>query len=294
MAVVGKAVRKPGSRRGPVRDKKGGYTYHETYVVRTNNVNDDGQVVEKASGLPTPNSGYSEDAAAVVTLISPQQSSEHDTVWYVEVTWTYVPPGTGDPGSTPGSNTFLLTTRNWSTVAYQETIQKDLDGKKFVNSAGDPFDPPPLLLKYNQILTMTMNRLSYNATEAAKYINAINTDAIGVDGATFPPFSGLIIDYNGQMDFLSPEVPYFRMVIAIEFNEDLWHPLRVLDRGARHKVLGQQGLVLAKDSSEVTFMGNILLNGNGFPLEESFDEPEWRDFKVYKQLAFAPLNLPLG
>ncbi len=292
MAVVGKATRKPGSRRGPV-ESKSGVSYYETYVVRTNSVDDDGQVVVQANGLPRYGSAYPEDAAALVSLISPQQSSEHDMAWYVEVTWTHTAPGSA--GSTPGNVMAMPPTWDWTEVPYQLFLEKDLDGKPYENTAGDPFDPPPLRLQYNLVLTVKMNRLSYNANEADQYLDAINSDVITVDGKTFPKFAGKIGSYSADMDFVG-EVSYRKVVIVIEFNRKLWFPHKVLNKGPRHLVLGEEdsGPQLPRDSHGVTYYGEVFLDPQGYKLPEKDPGRWWIKFNEYRKLPFAPLNLPFG
>jgi len=324
MAVISCHL-KPGSRRGPVRRRDGGRSYYEIYLVRTNDPDDDGLVVEKAAGLPQIGHGYPEDSAAVVDEIDPQESDQDPIVrgakygqlWEVQIRYTSASIGRGGQS---GDVLSYPPRRSWSTIAYRIYPVADLDGKAFRNSAGDPFDPPPPIFELHDVLTIEVNRLSHDQGEVREYKNSINADPITVDRTTYPPHAGRLNQYDAVQDFLSGGEPFWRKTYVIEFNPQLWYPWREIDRGPRHKVQGQEGLFLPKDDNDVTFDGQLLLDGNGFPLFNPAREPgggpggeggsdpitglplhqappgnpHLIEFRLYKERPFEALQLPLG
>jgi hypothetical protein len=297
MAVVSCKL-KPGSRRGPVRNSDGGRSYYETYIVRTNSALDDGRVVEGANGLPPMGQQYPEDAGAVVTERDPQQIDDHDYVWEVYVAYTSPPagqyPGTGAVISVEDR----VPLHYWTSRTYRVFPTEDLDGKPFTNSAGDFYDPPPPMLKHNRVLTILLSALTHNEAIADAYLDSTNTDAFTVDGKTYPKFSALITRWDAQEQYLTQgdeNIQYFDLAIDLEMNKDLWHPFKEIDRGPRARDTGKEGLFLPKDAAGVTYHGEIILNGKGFPRpdSESFRDKFWyREWKVKQQRPFGPLRLP--
>lgn len=294
---------KPGSRRGPVEHGDGSVSYHETYIVETTSVSIRGGVVVGDGRVPKLGTAYRDDVTAICDLIDPQQQ-EVGEVWHVAVTWLRPSPNKPQQGTPPGGESSTLPQRDWTSVTYAEYPLKDLDGKPFRNAAGDPFDPAVAILRRNRVLTITIPGIeSFDADQANGYLGAINSDVFTVDGLDYPKFGGLITTFDGSLSYLADETPTWNVVVQIEFNWDLWHPHKVLNRGPRYleaipyaagATLSEMRAVLARDGNEVLFNGSVLLKLDGTLLPKDDDNVTWIEFKVYKQKNFAALNLPLG
>ena len=290
---------KQGSRRGPVRRTGGGHSYHETWIVRTDSALDDGRVVENAPGLPGGGQGYPEDASAVVTERDPRQT-EVETVWEVFIVYTHTRRGPRKKPTTPEELRAWLPVRHWSTIAYRVFCVEDATGTKFLNSAGDPYDPPPPMFRLNRVLTILQSVPGHDERIAKQYLNSTNTDAITIDLQTYPQFSARFNRWDAQLQYLGEGFPYFDTQIEIEFMADgeLWFPWEEPDRGARHKVSGKNGLFLPKDDDGVTYQGMVLLDGGGWPLHK--DDPfapeiVYNEFDLFgpeKKLPFTTLGIP--
>jgi len=286
--------RRPGTRRGPVWNENGSYTYSQQYVVKTNNPNNDGRSVIIAQGLPKVGTTFPGDASAYVSQIDPQQQEE-DSVWYVTVTWTHPAPNQ-QQGTPPVGEPSALPQRAWTSVMYPTYPKGDLDGKSFRNAAGDPFDNPSVaVMKVNQVLTITIPGVeSFNATQAHEYLNAINSDVVKVDGKTFPIFSGRITTFDGTLSYKADETPVWNVTVQIEFDRDLWKPLKVLNKGPQYLDAQTGEPVLARDANEVLRNSDILLMADGKKFPKGDLRAFWIFFSVYERKSFGALNLPLG
>lgn len=282
---------KAGSRVGPHRRKDGTVEYRETWIVRTDDPQDDGQVVEKANALPKVNTAYPEDASAILVDRLPRQSVEQPVVWEVELRYVYGGPSSRDP--LPGEDpTKLPARRSWSSIEYEIQPLTDLDSKPFLNSAGDRLDPPPRMVKRNALLTIQLNLFSFDNRQASEYRNTINEAPITVMGHEYAAHTAKINEYSGRENFIG-EVRYWQITVVIEFDEqDKWHPFKQLDHGPRVRRHGLTGLFMARDEAEVAFGGRVLLDGNGHLKPESLN-PVYLNFKLYHAKPFANLNLPL-
>lgn len=293
------AYLKFGSRRGPVRRSGGGYSYYETWIVLTDSTSDDGLVVEQANRLPRYGQAYPEDASAMVVEIDPQQSDESELVW--EVFLTYSTSSGGGSPATPGQATAMIPRRWWRSRYYRTyKIFKDLDGKAFVNTVGDAYDPPPPMYKVHRILAIELDRIGWDEQVASDYQNHINSNPITVDQKTYPPKSGLLTTFHGTQKFAGDGQPYWTALIEIEFKPDLWDPFQEVNRGPRCRKRDWGGgggtlnapVVLVHDDNGVLTGRIELLDENGFLLKKG-DEPFLIDWRIYEAKDFTPLNLPL-
>jgi hypothetical protein len=290
---------KVGSRRGPVKRSDGGRTWYNTYIVRTSKATDTGELVLTANGLPKFGDAYSGDPLARVTELDPRLVEDQKTVWEVTVAWTYSPRQ--NQGLMPDDIERMPPRRSWSSITEDIYPTTDLDGQPYVNSAGDPFDPPPRRTSRHSVLTIEAARLDWDEQLASRYRDAVNLDTIVVDRKRYQKFSAKINQIDGQQEYLRTGTPYWRVTIVIEFNPDLWYPTKVLDRGPRRfeflpDELGGDGekiLVLNRDDNGVLTGRDILLDGKGFMLDVAVP-PKWMEFRDYNLLPFRPLNLPLS
>jgi len=286
--------RKPGSRRGPVRDQSGNVSYYDVWLAVTDSYNDDGRKVMADAGLPQYNAAYDQDASAVVTEIDPQQVG-HDNVWEINYTYRQIAPHPGKPGTpqTPQMAAEAKPQRTRTSRPYLTHRLQDLDGKGFKNSAGDPFDPPPGMFVYHPIYTFRWAAVALDEPLADGAENCINEDAITIGRATYPQHTAKINRIDATEMFAANGEPYQQIVIELEINPEKWHPFQVVDEGFRHKKDGVDGLFLDRDDSGVLTGRKVWLNGNGFRLERSFKKPETIDFKTHKAINFAALGIPL-
>ncbi|MHC4984197.1 MAG: hypothetical protein ACYTF6_13645, partial [Planctomycetota bacterium] len=222
---------KAGSRVGPIRKLGGEHEYRETWVVIMDRATDKGLVVEQANALPDLGSAFADDASAICESRIPRETAESPKVWNVEVAYRSVTPGTREEKPrTPEEAIQLPPRRWWTTLPIQTYPLTDIVGLKFANSAGDPFDPPPLMFQHHRVLHLVANRLDFDAAKAEDYIDSINTDPITVDKKDYPRFAGKIITFDGQQIWLNNKDLYWEVTIEIEFNPDLWFPYQEVDK----------------------------------------------------------------
>jgi len=294
---------KANSRRGPTYRKDGSRSYRETWVVEVTSSSNDGLVAIRANGLPHLGQGYPEDSLAVCTDLDPQQSAESELVWYVEVTYAWEPaqpPGTGQqPPPGPPSEEWWRPQKFWSTVAYQHFPLQDFDGKAYKNSAGDGFEQPPERFKFHQLLTIKVRRQAFSPLQAGKYMKqpTVNDDDFTIGDCTFPPFSALLRQWDGEQNWYAGEdgkpIEYWNVTFAFEFNLDLWIPTKIVDQGRRCKILGKAGVHQTRDDNGVAD-GHLALLKDGYELPKTWPGPELLQFKDYAQKHFTDLKLYWG
>ncbi len=291
-----------GSTQGPRIAPDGTHSYEETWIVRTNNPNDRGDIIRNASGLPKQGNQYPEDAGAIVTNVDPVQESEQQRVWRVAIKYdsksTKLPSEDGQVAQNPLERPAII---SWSSALIEKTFPKDLDGKPFVDMAGSPFDPPPAIPFSNLILTIQRNEAGIDPFRIVGFVNGVNQ----VDFFGIPRGHVLMTGFSANQGF-GNGVPFWDVSYQFEVSKDLWIPFLILNAGPRyHPPFKSTGgdffgtdltkLVVAKDSDGVAHNGIVLLNAEGGLLNPNPDDnnpPVFLEFRLYDFVDFNQLNLP--
>jgi hypothetical protein len=214
--------------------------------------------VIQAPGLPWPYSVYVsangveyDEAALLVDYDAEQEDQDDWQRWIVTGTYSTDLGDTGpnfktlygNSGIGPQNNPELeRPTIEWDSEETVEAPQFDLDGRPFVNSAGQPFTPAPTFPVGNPVLVIVRNVKRYDSRTYNKYAFAVNDDMfLGNPPGTcqcVPPRAKLM--YRGA-------ITYHRVTfrIRIKTNEtvdadgvtlvrETWQP-KILDAGMYQK-----------------------------------------------------------
>lgn len=168
----------------------------------------------------------------------------------------------------------------WGSVASEEPVDRDFEGKPLVNSSDESYDPPQTMCVYDATLRITRNQEQFDTVQAAQYRGAVNSDT----AFNFP---------IGQIKIQSISARLIRIVgiafweVSYEFHmrTDGWIRKR-LDEGFRTKEIVEMEAVYTVCREGANNTGDplsqpVLLDGNGQKLAEGADPHflEWEDFE---------------
>jgi hypothetical protein len=175
---------------------------------------------------------------------------------------------------------------NWGFRSSTEPVYEDRDGNPIANSAGDAFDPTITEEVFNLEVTITRNEETYDADQAAEYINTINDAQTIIAGHTAAKWEARLSEYSAQKAEKNGQ-EYWVVTYRVEFNEDTFIR-EVLDQGLREK----DGSTMKKITESVkgvsgktTITEPVKLDGSGAELAvgaaahyQSFRTLEEKDF----------------
>lgn len=300
MSVIGSALERRDQRQGS-EDKAGVRTYSRVFLVKTNNKQDGAQAVLAAPALPQLFDAYQTetelDSAAICVGRRPNQIDEK--VWEVRIRYSSSQednetdtPETSDPLDlqpliTMGFETFQ--------VPLEGAIDADAGpgdpnlGDAIVNSANEPFDPPPMKDQSRPILSITINLPRFDIEEAKTYQDALNNDPFfGADQRQWK-MMGITTSGRTKATTGGLDVFYFPISYTMAFNRETWD-FFILDRGTFF-IDGNGDKRAFKTAGGEPFVG--LLDGAGGALADGAD-PEFLKFDIYNLENFGALAAPRG
>jgi len=200
-------------------------------------------------------------------------------LWKVTVHFKYVP----DPLSQPAVISYDF-------VQSTEPVEQDADGNALLNSADEPFDPPPSDEVYDLVMAVEVNWGSFDALQAAQYINAINSDVFFY--GIFSPATVRCTRFSGTPDRVA-NLEYYKVSLEFAARADGWKR-RLLDQGYRIKTGtdddGNTTYQQLKDEDGNLLTQPVLLDGNGERLAAG-QPPVYLESNKYKSQPFALFGL---
>ncbi len=187
---------------------------------------------------------------------------------FYRVTFSFSPNGSG----LDNSQLVLLPEITWDIGLNTEPSDEDPDGNPIVNSAGDPFSPPPL---FDQpVIYLNVRRYEpapFNVKRMLKFVGKVNKGPMTVQGFGLD---------DGQMlcRKIAPGGAYTRAdaVIPVDYNFELrgeGFDIRILDQGLRGwRIVGgkpKKGEIFGyeeDDPDPKQISAPVLLNGRGKPI----------------------------
>ena len=223
--------------------------------------------------------------------------------WMVEVIYSTRPVQSGEEIINPFVNPLDQPWEvEWTFVTSNEAIDRDVNGKPIMNSAGESFDPPITKDIQDLVLRVVRNEAYYNAAVAADYIGSINRDWF----KGFAPGMVRCTDCSGRL-MRSANMVYWQVSYEFqmrtekdsETNEVIGWRRRILDQGFRELVKQDDETYKAERITDVN--GNPIsepwpLDGKGAAIGEPIpgQVPEgttFLTFDIYPAQSFANLGL---
>lgn len=246
------------------------------------------------------------DTLALLRKYDPRQDDDNPFKWWVDCEYSTAPVsgnaqagqpdgGAGDPGSGVagggGGGASLDPTLeppewSWDFEETQYAPPKDLDDAAFVNSAGDPLDPPPTVPVGYRVLSYARNQATFDYSTGT-YDYAVNNDVF----QGYQPGSVLCLPPVAKRVLRGP-LRYFRVSYKFKFAPSIlgeFIPRRYLDQGFNYLDGGVKFPILVNSFHPAR---EQLLDGAGGKLAAGA-APKFRGFRVYQWQAFTPLQIIL-
>lgn len=175
---------------------------------------------------------------------------------------------------------------------YTEQFQKpavfDKDGNKIVNSAGDPFDPPPMMDDSRRVISLVRNVPAYPAW-VLSYQDVVNSDAFTVRGITYAIGVGKVQSVSISDAQKRNGIDFYTLEVLIHLQKNGWI-LKTLDVGFRELDANNELVNILNPGDGERVSSPVPLNGSG----QALDNPSptnniLRSDTVYETAPFSVL-----
>jgi len=305
MSVIGNAHERIGRRSGGERDD-GSRWYSRVYFVETDSDSDGVDTVLAAAGLPHRYYHYSTDSetnlTAVVTERVPSQIEGSKRDWEVDVRYD----SKRDPSGTQNDENPLLWAPeiSYDSDAFQapavgtliEGVVDEGDNPysgALLTSAGEAYDPPPLMDVNRPVLEIVRNEESFDPAIPVEYENAVNKDYFFGHQPRQAKIKSITTSGRRRATVNDVEVWYYPIRYIIQFKRETWD-FELLDQGTVYWEGGKlKHFTTAEGFARVGLLGpvNAASSSTGGALGAGLD-PNYMRYRVYKEKIFATLNLP--
>lgn len=218
-------------------------------------------------------------------------------------------PGAGGGTGASGDPTQEPPTIEWGAETVELAVIKDRTGEPIVNTAGQPFDPPPTIKIAYPVLRYSRNEATYDHVEKSKFSYALNTAKfLGYDAGRvlckpitatqryIGPFKYWRVNYEFHFTKeLEPGVDTAEMIGVLSWrlwllNQGLCELKTVSVLGVPVKYLTP---ILGANGEPISTPVPLDEDGAAMPKEDIEDEVFYRSFVVYKSIDFGPLDIVL-
>jgi hypothetical protein len=283
-------------------DQQGKFTrnYTRTFLVHSDSFTEISITVLNDSRIPKLGSSYAEDIISRVTKITPTRDKDNPLHWTVEVQYTQFPLATDKPQSNPNdplSPQYYLPEITTSWVKHQYPIYVDWLGNPIVNSAGNFFTDPPVLVDDDILqVHLTKYEVTHDIPQAIAYKNSVNSDTWW----GCPPWTLKLLPVVTKNELRSDGVWWVK-TYTVEINPMGWGG-RPIDKGFNKSCkFNSDGRIVSPstgddastmkivpitDASGMPTKQSVFLDGHGQPLANGA-QPVWVAFDK----AFPPPNI---
>ena len=207
--------------------------YNVKYIVESSTPNDlNIHAARKAVGMPAPAAKYEFDPGvfnAAITLDDIKFASNR-TLFYFNV--EYAPQELSTQTDTSEDPLKQKPKVSYGTVKYQVPFdlayaEGDTQGNPsapVVNTAFQKFDPPPVKLKINRLVTIQYNVRIFREEWTDDFIDTVNESKISILGANSAIGCARINDLNASNAFDSNGREYFQVTVVIEKSKEPFKP----------------------------------------------------------------------
>lgn len=290
-----------------------------TFQVKTTNPLHGPNEICQANNLPTPFEGYDahdindlDRLAVCISLeakLHPESEDDNRFWWIVTANYSTETPPEGIPDLTLYGSSLEGSQNNpweepplirWESETIQRAYATDLNGVPFLNSAKQPFSPPPTFEFSRRIMVLIRNQRTFDIEVVRDYDWAVNSDL----------FMGIYIPGRVQCFPINAEMvsrgslSFWRVTYRLRFASLVWDPvLGEMDwESFQPKILDAGMCTLASDPLAPNFeypvpilkrgfptSQPVLLDGTGQELNPVTDNPVYLEFEVYKSMPFADI-----
>jgi len=293
-----------------------GYEIKRQYVVIVQ-PNETGVDVElnvlNTSGLPSigdPVSGSYPTVLCTDVSCSPSEGGNDGDflTWYVDATFkTPTDDDSGDGAINPLNEAPVV---SFGATQYERVVDKaygdgDLEGEPTVpveNTIQDPFDPPIVVPKSNQYITIQQNLSSFDPSWIIEYENTTNKSSLTIVGVRVDTDQARMMSIRGNSAIDSNGNDYWVVSYEIEVSKEGFIK-KILNSGLNHKVdsVGKVPIQYkdipnfeGTDEEGIYFVNEPqkLLENGKLVDDIANDDPFYNDFKVYFSKSWSSLSIP--
>lgn len=162
-------------------------------------------------------------------------------------------------------------------------LQKTFSGDLVINSAGDPFDPPPEVSMALPTVTIVRNEEQYDPGASFTLINSVNRNRVTIAGLTLARRKARCLDFSGVRRFEN-DITFFEVTYVIECRVDT-HDFEILDQGIYNSA-GKRIILEDKTFADqpVNLIDGVFAGAQG--------EAQFLNFRIYSERNFAAMRLP--
>lgn len=250
---------------------------------------------------PEQYDGFTRPVATDITAI-PYKSDQTRRVYVVTVDYTndgveYGGGGEADPDTekAPWEKDAVI---SYDSIEYTAALEKDYSTPPaaVVNSVGDPFDPPPEVVRTRTKITIQFASTAVRSTlvnVTANYVGMTNSTTVTIDGQTYTPNVLKLTRYNvTSAEWVNPDggavTDYNEVVAEIEVNQDTWL-IEIRNQGYRARPSAGQEPVVVMDNGRPRTVPTLLASDG---TATSASSPNYITFKQYPETDFS--TIPLG
>lgn len=278
------------------------------YLVLTDSATHTESDILSAAGLPVLFDVHPTLTGAMVIDRKARQSTNEDEpfLWTASITYSSVSKSKTDPATRSQNPTDRPAVLKISFEQREIGLYVDLEGDPIINSAGDPFDPPPTMEETIGIISITRNKASVDFAQYMDFNGATNEFTF----MGFPPDT-LKISLEAERTFEQQQYffivnatirvrPFYDLGVGADFVTTMggWQ-LKLLDAGYRyidagnnyHNIVDDEGNSLHKPYP-LDGAGGGLVFGDPpkfVPSDRAVDPKDW--YVVTKRRNFALLGL---
>lgn len=170
--------------------------------------------------------------------VSPSQQRESPQHWIIVAEYSSEPMTQQKREEQQYPNPLNRPARiRWNSAKYNKPCIYDTDGNLILNSAGDPYDPPPEIDQSRWTATIQKNVAAVPQV-IIDYTDAINESPFTIQGVSVGPKVAKIMSIEiSDSQFAQAggdEIEYVTFTYALEFRPETWQ-LKLLDQGYRQK-----------------------------------------------------------
>ena len=274
-----------------------GRNYTARYMVTSTSIDPNTIMQAQADGLPGfadiwPTDGFSH-VVKLTVLPNPERLNDGGTTKYQWLVDVHYAPRTSNvvPKADPTDEKPEV---NLGSVIRETVLDRDINDDAVINSASDPFDPPIMESKYDDLLTVTVNiaKASFGMFATMAYKGTYNSDAITICNYAIPKYAGLMRDIRAVATSRNG-TDYWAVSYEIQITRrpGLWQYHETLDQGYQYINSDAKKTKILNSGDKEPVSEPALLDGKGGILA-SGKKAVYRNVAAKSGKAWSGLSLP--
>lgn len=208
-----------------------GSSANRTFRLQVSERNADPVEVCRAPGIPAIGAAHPILISMRADTINARRVDPEDSHTFWDVTVNYVtPPGLSTSGGDETANPLAEPAKvAWGVRMVEVPATETIDGSAIANSAGQPFDNPPMIEEPLPVVTVIRNQSSFSVGRIDDIVGSVNKADEKIAGFVVPARKGLLEEYSGER-VKTGALTYWIVTYRVVINVRTWDA-RVADQG---------------------------------------------------------------